>query len=372
MAWSYKVGRLRAVPSPTATLHSNDMIKKSLLGTLLLCVAALPAGAADQLVLAFGDSITVGHGDGILCPDNTGVGGYPPRLRPRLVAEGVDAVVANHGLCGERTDAGVTRIDGVLAGGGDVIIIMEGTNDVSQRVGYEFTVFNLNVMAQKAVQAGVEPVLASIVPRGPESGTDENNGKTFTIGNELRIDAAQNGWAFADPFDALFNQPNFFELSDFEQLHPNPSGYGIVAESMVDAVVEAATREQLCAEVPSGPCVASSTALCLNQGRFRLEARWKNFFGEEGVGRALPQTDDTGAFYWVDPQNVEMTIKVLDGTAINSHYWVFYGALSNLEFTLAVRDTESGECKEYFNPLGTFASVGDTGAFFDPGLEPPP
>ncbi len=348
------------------------MIKRFLIPLLLLWTAAPPADAADKRVLTFGDSITIGHGsDGIICPDNTGTGGYPPRLRPRLLTLGVDAQLINRGMCGERTDAGVTRIDSVLSEGGDAIIIMEGTNDVSEHVGYETTVFNLNQMAIKAELAGVEPVLASIVPRGPESLTDTNNGKTYTIGNELRIDAAENGWAFADPFDALFNRPNWFDLYYFDQLHPNSTGYGIVADSMADATVDAVTREDLCDLVLPGPCVASDTVLCLNQGRFRLEAKWKNFEDEEGVGRTLPQTDDTGAFYWVDPQNVEMTIKVLDGRISNGHWWVFYGALSNLEFTLVVSDTETGRCREYFNPLSNFASVGDTLAFLDDDLEPP-
>ncbi len=347
----------------------NSSTSRSLCALLLLCTVALPAAAADRF-LAFGDSVTIGHGDGsIICPDNATItGGYPPRLRPRLAARGIDAVFSNFGECGEQTSAGVTRIDGVLATGGDVIIIMEGTNDVSRRVGFETTVFNLNVMAQKAEAAGIEPVLSSIVPRGPDANTDTNNGKTYTIGNELRIDAAENDWAFADPFDALFSNPDFFDLYYFDQLHPNPTGYGVVAESMVDAAVDAATRTDLCEQVPPGPCVASGTVLCLNQERFRLEARWQNFDGDGGAGQALPQTDDTGAFYWVDPQNIEMIIKVLDGRAINDHYWVFYGALSNLEFTLVVTDTVTGECKEYANPLGTFASVGDTGAFFVSGV----
>lgn len=340
---------------------------------LLLCVVSLPAGAAEHF-LVFGDSITVGHGDGgVLCPNNTSVGGYPPRLRPQLAARGIDAVFSNYGVCGERTDAGVTRIDNVLNGGGDVIIIMEGTNDISAGISFETALFNLNVMAQKAVLAGVEPVLASLVPRGPESGRDENNGRTYTVANRLEMDAAENGWAYADPFHALFDRPDFFELYYFDQLHPNSTGYAIVADSMVDAAADAATRgDGLCAQVPPGPCTSSDTVLCLNQSRFRLEAVWQNFFGDEGVGHAVQQTDDTGVFFWVDPQNIEVMIKVLDGRETNNHFWVFYGALSNLEFTLVVTDTEIDECKEYINPIGSFASVGDTAAFFDPILEPPP
>ena len=55
-------------------------------------------------------------------------------------------------------------------------------------------------------------------------------------------------------------------------------------------------------------------------------------------------------------------MKVLDARSINGQFWVFYGALSNVEFTLTVTDTVTGASKTYFNPLDVFASVGDTSA----------
>ena len=54
---------------------------------------------------------------------------------------------------------------------------------------------------------------------------------------------------------------------------------------------------------------------------------------------------------------------MLDGTPLNGKFWVFYGALSNVEYTMTVTDTETGEVKTYKNPSGRFASVADTGAF---------
>ena len=39
------------------------------------------------------------------------------------------------------------------------------------------------------------------------------------------------------------------------------------------------------------------------------------------------------------------------------------GALSNIEYTLTVTDTQTGVEKTYTNPLGRLASVADTGAF---------
>ncbi len=343
------------------------MIQRVFLPLLLLHLAAQPGAAADKRFLPFGDSITVGHGDGILClPANSGMyGGYPPRLASKLAARGIVAEMVNRGKCGERTAAGVTRIDSVLDEGGDVIIIMEGTNDVSH-VSTESILFNLGVMAQKAEQAGVEPLLATLVPRGPDDDDDPSNARTITVNTGIHTIAMENDWAFADPFDEIFDRPDWFETYYFNTLHPNAAGYRLVANSMVDAAEDAATRDDPCNQVPPGPCAASATVLCLNQGRFRVEVDWMNYQGGSGEGNAVPVTDESGAFYWVDSQNIELMVKVLDGRSFNDYFWVFYGALSSFEFSLLVTDTATGECNEYFNPLETFASVGDTLAFFDP------
>lgn len=42
-----------------------------------------------------------------------------------------------------------------------------------------------------------------------------------------------------------------------------------------------------------------------------------------GQGSARPLTDESGAFWFFDPVNIEVTIKVLDGRPINGHFWVF-------------------------------------------------
>ena len=110
-------------------------------------------------------------------------------------------------------------------------------------------------------------------------------------------------------------------------------------------------------------CQPSTTALCLSAGRFRVTAEWKDFDGNRGVGTAVPLTPDTGHFWFFGPENVEAVIKVLDGHALNGHDWVFYGALSNVEYSLTVTEVATGAVRRYFNPSGRFASVGDTQAF---------
>jgi ELWxxDGT repeat protein len=110
-------------------------------------------------------------------------------------------------------------------------------------------------------------------------------------------------------------------------------------------------------------CQAGDDRLCLNNGRFQAEAVWRDFQGGSGTGRAVPLTSDTGYFWFFNPANVEAVLKVLDGRGVNGHHWVFYGALSNVEYNLTVTDTETGLARRWFNPSGQFASVGDTTAF---------
>jgi hypothetical protein len=113
----------------------------------------------------------------------------------------------------------------------------------------------------------------------------------------------------------------------------------------------------------AGSCSPGTTALCLNGGRFRVEVAWKDFDGHTGAGQAVPLTGDTGYFWFFGPENVELVLKVLDGTPLNQHWWVFYGALSNVEYRVTVTDTVTGAQKTYLNPSGTLGSVADTSAF---------
>ncbi|MEM6793703.1 MAG: hypothetical protein AAF725_06945 [Acidobacteriota bacterium] len=114
---------------------------------------------------------------------------------------------------------------------------------------------------------------------------------------------------------------------------------------------------------PRQVCAPDDQTLCLNGGRFQVRSEWRDFDDNVGVGRVIPQTDDSGSFYFFGPENIELIVKALDGRQNNGNFWLFYGALSNVEYTITVVDTETGLSRTYFNPLGNFASVGDTSAF---------
>ncbi len=113
----------------------------------------------------------------------------------------------------------------------------------------------------------------------------------------------------------------------------------------------------------SGACTPSTTELCLNSGRFRVSVTWATTDGRSGQGQTIPLTSDTGHFWFFESANVELVVKVLDGRRVNGHYWVFFGALSNVHYTITVVDTQTGARRTYDNPQGTLASVADTEAF---------
>lgn len=111
------------------------------------------------------------------------------------------------------------------------------------------------------------------------------------------------------------------------------------------------------------PCAPSATALCITDGRFKIESLWRDFAGRSGVGHARPLAADSGTFWFFDPDNLELFVKEIDGVSFNNAYWTFYGALSNVEFTVLATDTATGAQHGYFNPIGTFASRGDIESF---------
>jgi hypothetical protein len=110
------------------------------------------------------------------------------------------------------------------------------------------------------------------------------------------------------------------------------------------------------------PPMTPTKVLSLQSGRFQLSVTWVSPT-EAGDGFVVPMNDTTGCFWFFTSDNIELTVKVLDGTGVNGHWWVFYGSLTNVEFTLTVTDTKTGAVKTYNNPQGQMASVGDTSAF---------
>ncbi|MFY9825526.1 MAG: hypothetical protein WAM82_29400 [Thermoanaerobaculia bacterium] len=111
-------------------------------------------------------------------------------------------------------------------------------------------------------------------------------------------------------------------------------------------------------------CTAGVTALCLNNGRFRVEVAW-DANGTSGSGQTVPgAAADSGLFWFFNAANWELMVKVLDGCALNGNYWVYSAATTDVHYVLTVTDTLTSQVKRYENPAGkAAAAITDSSAF---------
>jgi hypothetical protein len=249
------------------------------------------------------------------------------------------------------------------------------------------------VVASEGYSNEASDVFAWRLPQDSEAPAGIVRANSFTIGNQQRpqvaADAAGNfvviweSYGFGGPstaqdgsgkgiFGQRFNSsgaPTGGEFPIPTRTHLHQGNPAIAAHANGDLLVvwdserAGGGYDVMARRFFSDACVEDAFTLCLGEGRFQVRATWRDFVGNTGVGRVQTLTADTGAFWFFNPDNREILLKVLDGRLINGHFWVFFGSLSNVEFSLTVTDTLSGAMREYFNPLHQFASVGDTMAF---------
>ncbi|MGE5234296.1 MAG: LamG domain-containing protein [Acidobacteriota bacterium] len=111
---------------------------------------------------------------------------------------------------------------------------------------------------------------------------------------------------------------------------------------------------------------STSSALCL-LSRWFVSMTYR--IGAPGTAEANATTvpyynPGSGLFYFNNPNDWQILVKVLDGCAINGHIWVGTAASTNLFYRLTVSDAMGSAQKIYFNYPGPIApSVLDTSAF---------
>jgi len=114
--------------------------------------------------------------------------------------------------------------------------------------------------------------------------------------------------------------------------------------------------------------VTSETVLRLNAAHtfdLTLSARDPRT-GNTGVGKVIGQNDVYGYFSLPtlsgNAGNPEIIVKMVDATGIGQNYWVFYGSMTDLQFTLAVKENATGVVKNYVQdpnaPSGQFDTTG--------------
>lgn len=216
------------------------------LGANPLCAQSDTLKLADQngdgsiTIVAFGDSITAGVGDGGRSGDEiaaaTSSSGFPHRLETLL-----SLPVNNAGLPGEEiATSGIERVLGVLSSRNpDYLVITEGTNDAVKQLGSEAYRDALQRIINVARAQGVQVVLQTLPPPCCEHSsltifTESYSNLIAELGavNSLSVSDLQRAWITT--CSSLLSC-NLYNLP--EGLHPNATGYDVIAQTLAATMV---------------------------------------------------------------------------------------------------------------------------------------
>ena len=168
----------------------------------------------DGVILAFGDSLTVG------------VGTSAANSYPAVLARLTNLQVINRGISGETTAVGLQRLEQILnETNPDLLILIEGGNDILRNKNSAQTKANLAAMIKIAKNQNIPVVLLGI----PEKKLFSNSAPFY---EEL-----------AEEFDLVFDHDLMADLLrtpsyKSDPIHLNDQGYRKMAEGIRDLLKE--------------------------------------------------------------------------------------------------------------------------------------
>lgn len=206
--------------------------------------------------LAFGDSIT--HGiqcffvsPGFACAQTTSGNRYPNRLQA-LLAERYSPrqtiTVQNAGIPGEcasvrctsnSPSSGRERLPGTISAAHDLVIILQGVNDLNAGRSADSIRRALTDMVKTARTAGKRVIVCSLTPVVTDvfGSYHANPGRVAELNAQIAAMAAAEGVPYVDLVAAFGSNPRQY-LGD-DGMHPNNAGYRRIAEAIRDRIVQA-------------------------------------------------------------------------------------------------------------------------------------
>jgi len=113
----------------------------------------------------------------------------------------------------------------------------------------------------------------------------------------------------------------------------------------------------------SGP--GGEPGLRLADDRFEVVVRWQDHAGGTGSGTPVKLDERSGRFWFFDPRNPELMVKVIDGCETFGAWWFFAAGLTDVGVDIEVNDLHvAAPARTYSRPRGEpFAPILDTDAF---------
>jgi acyl-CoA thioesterase-1 len=192
---------------------------------VFLLAGLLPAAAAaaDPVrIVVLGDSLTAGF----RLPRSDA---FPEQLQRKLDAAGRAVEVANAGVSGDTTAAGLARLDWAVPDGTDAVIVELGANDALRGLDPANARRNLDTIITRLKGRGIEVMLAGMLA------------------------PANYGEGYAESFNAIFPElakkhglllyPFFLQgvalrekLNLDDGLHPNAKGVAVIVDGITPTV----------------------------------------------------------------------------------------------------------------------------------------
>jgi Concanavalin A-like lectin/glucanases superfamily len=211
-----------------------------------------------------------------------------------------------------------------------------------------------------------------LVASMPETGPLPVSSQDLRIGSDFNYDFVPNAsfsevrlWSVARTVDQIRSTINV------QLTTPQPgliAAWGLGATDNLGGHSGSVVGHFSVLDLPIAPNCGSTTStfLCLDN-RFGISAVYRT--GAPGTAESPAQTaacanPGSGLFWFFSPDNWEVMVKTVNGCALNSRYWLFTAATTNVFYRLTVYDIHAGAQKIYFNYPGPPApAVTDTSAF---------
>lgn len=176
------------------------------------------ASAATSIVV-LGDSLVAGFG-------MSAQDAFPAKLEAALRAKGYDVTIANAGVSGDTSAAGLARLDWSVPEGTDAVVVELGANDALRGQPPEQTEKNLDAIVGRLKQRGIAVLVAGMIAP-PNMGAEY--GARF---NPIFARVAERHGAALYPFflEGVAGQP---ALNQADGMHPTPAGIDVMVRNFL-------------------------------------------------------------------------------------------------------------------------------------------
>ena len=221
---------------------ATDALSRTASCTFSVTVAGPPRLRGTR-IMAFGDSLT--QGQTILSNDPYDLFAPPETAYPTVLGQLLSAryteqtiTVFNRGQPGEQASRALSRFIATFAADApDVVVLMEGYNDVRQAdndvTGIANALAGISELAAEARRRGARVFICTLAPGRPGRIEIPRSALDY-INERLRLIARSEGAVLVDVFSALL--PDVNANVTIDGLHLTPLGYRRVAETVFAAI----------------------------------------------------------------------------------------------------------------------------------------